>query len=73
MGCLIGVLAEQGQCVLWHYEKTQHMHWQETVQKQHGIETRNMWIAEPCKQRLMVQIASIFSWKYFSPAFEIHH
>lgn len=21
MGCLIGVLAEQGQYVLWHYEK----------------------------------------------------
>ena len=33
MGCLIGVLAKQGQCVLWHYEKTQHLHLQETVQK----------------------------------------
>ena len=51
MGCLIGVLAEQGQCVLWHYEKTQHVHWQETVQKQHGIKTRNMWIAQPCKTK----------------------
>ena len=51
MGCLIGVLAEQGPCVLWHYEKIQHVHWQETVQKQHGIKTRNMWIAEPCKTK----------------------
>ena len=29
MGCLIGVLAEQGPCVLWHYEKTQHVQLQQ--------------------------------------------